>query len=66
MQRVSIHRHTCDVINVSPHGLHKQKIANDRDKKETVNRSRKVSQAVNQRLSAQKETLIATSSSSYV
>lgn len=28
MQRFSIHGHTCDAINVYPHGLHKQKIAN--------------------------------------
>lgn len=52
MQRFSIHRHMCDVINVYPHGLHKQKIASDCDKKETVNRSCNMSQAVNHRISA--------------
>lgn len=52
VQWFSIHRHTRDVINVYLHGLHEQKIAKDCDKKETINRSYKMSQAVNHRISA--------------
>lgn len=43
MQWFSIHRHTCDVINVYPQGLGEQKIANDCDKRKTVNRTPKMS-----------------------